>query len=952
MSMDRVYRDWIARPGDDREKQTGVSPGKRTLTAGIPPRAHGAPPAQLAQAPRGSSEASAARSPGSHPGPAAGTQSQKRWLQNGWMDAAHRGVSPAPGLRVTRAEAPAVTIQAKAEPSGLEAPASAPRGGGSALPGDVESKMAWAFGTDLSHVRIHEGSAASEMGALAFTQGADIHFAPGQYQPHSQRGQELLGHELTHVIQQSRGQVHASAQAAGVAINDNDGLEQEADAIGAKVARGERVADELGSGGSAPVARVPVPQQRVAQRMIDENKAQKGSIVVHYVDSRRFKIVESKGENAAKYLLEEIEKKLEEKHEEKLEIVNEEKLEVEAPQAPPAPEAPQAPLAPEAPQAPLAPAPPKGLLPPPSVAPKAPKTGGSLLEQLAKNRTDEGSDQQFKKELWVASTEIGYGLEGDENALKAFQEAQQHDKSQHQDTYGMGTKTEQYPSGNVFPNPAEYSFEWWFNYLWAEVPDSAAKEKIALHEWVKNEYKRAPDLDVLEQAVRKLPFLASWISEAQSGTPDPEKLEKLQQLLGLGFIRKDESDFAPVGKLSEGPQGENTQYHKTMLPPLNKTGLVYRSDSRNPETIRAHGGSKPRSRLDQDKLAEMNMDKPWNPFSKPIARNAMWLRKGKVDNDLNTVVSLAVDPRDAVKFPLPGSSKTGGEKVSGESDHANLYIIWIHEALDTTGIVQKELEASPFGRGELGAVNVPNNAHLVHIETERAFAEGNVAYVAGAIHNVTLIQPDSVYLSLPFATRQALVELVSQLNGGSLGWLVHGTPEQDNKRHEEIEKKTKTPPSAPKNQEETKTRLQSLDLDSKLEATFSEALTLASEVATKKPKLDPKSDKESFYLFEGVHSVFNALVGLIAYVNRVKTSKTEENLTMHGITLRLIEAYKKTITDMYKPRMGKLQQKLQKQHSKKEVPELPALALAKKLIETGAELADKLLQELSPNENQ
>ena len=102
--------------------------------------------------------------------------------------------------------------------------------------------MEWAFGADFSDVRIHQGSRAESLNAMAFTQGTDIYFAPGQYDPHAQGGRELLGHELTHVVQQTEGRVRATGQANGAAINDDPSLEQEADALGSRAARGEKVA--------------------------------------------------------------------------------------------------------------------------------------------------------------------------------------------------------------------------------------------------------------------------------------------------------------------------------------------------------------------------------------------------------------------------------------------------------------------------------------------------------------------------------------------------------------------------------------------------------------------------------------------------------------------------------------------------------------------------------------
>ena len=97
------------------------------------------------------------------------------------------------------------------------------------------------FGTDFSDVSIHKNSDnATNIGALAYTQGNDVHFAPGQYEPGSQKGQELLGHELTHVVQQREGRVKPDTeQHKGLNINSDTTLEKEADEMGAKAAQGK-----------------------------------------------------------------------------------------------------------------------------------------------------------------------------------------------------------------------------------------------------------------------------------------------------------------------------------------------------------------------------------------------------------------------------------------------------------------------------------------------------------------------------------------------------------------------------------------------------------------------------------------------------------------------------------------------------------------------------------------
>jgi hypothetical protein len=140
----------------------------------------------------------------------------------------------------------------------------APSGGsGQPLPADIHATMASALGADFSAVRVHEGPQATAMGALAYTQGTDIHFAPGQYQPTSRTGQELLGHELTHVVQQATGRVQPTTQAKGVGINDDASLEREADEMGARAAQGDL---EDAQAGVAIQRQTTTERAHVAQR--------------------------------------------------------------------------------------------------------------------------------------------------------------------------------------------------------------------------------------------------------------------------------------------------------------------------------------------------------------------------------------------------------------------------------------------------------------------------------------------------------------------------------------------------------------------------------------------------------------------------------------------------------------------------------------------------------------
>jgi hypothetical protein len=115
-----------------------------------------------------------------------------------------------------------------------------PSSGGWPLPRDIQAKMEGALGANFADVRVHVGSEAAAIGALAFTWGSDLYFAPGQYNPHTTHGQFLLGHELQHVVQQRSGRV-ANPFGSGVAVVQDHALEAEADRMG-HLAASHRVA--------------------------------------------------------------------------------------------------------------------------------------------------------------------------------------------------------------------------------------------------------------------------------------------------------------------------------------------------------------------------------------------------------------------------------------------------------------------------------------------------------------------------------------------------------------------------------------------------------------------------------------------------------------------------------------------------------------------------------------
>lgn len=111
------------------------------------------------------------------------------------------------------------------------------------LPDGLKTKMESTFGTDLSNVRVNKNSSLpGKVGAIATTRGNRIDFAPGHYNPASSKGQQLIGHETWHTVQQAQGRVKPTLQMkTGYLINDSEKLEREADVMGDRVVHANSV---------------------------------------------------------------------------------------------------------------------------------------------------------------------------------------------------------------------------------------------------------------------------------------------------------------------------------------------------------------------------------------------------------------------------------------------------------------------------------------------------------------------------------------------------------------------------------------------------------------------------------------------------------------------------------------------------------------------------------------
>ncbi|WP_083629278.1 eCIS core domain-containing protein [Tenacibaculum agarivorans] len=95
------------------------------------------------------------------------------------------------------------------------------------LPDNLKSGIENMSGYSMDDVKVHYNSnKPAQLNAHAYAQGTDIHVASGQ--------EQHVPHEAWHVVQQKQGRVQPTTAVNGAQVNDNVGLETEADVMGAK----------------------------------------------------------------------------------------------------------------------------------------------------------------------------------------------------------------------------------------------------------------------------------------------------------------------------------------------------------------------------------------------------------------------------------------------------------------------------------------------------------------------------------------------------------------------------------------------------------------------------------------------------------------------------------------------------------------------------------------------
>ena len=132
----------------------------------------------------------------------------------------------------------------------------------------VESRFRHDFGNVRVHTNSRAAASARSLNAQAYTVGRDIIFGAGQFVPGRRQSDELLAHELTHVVQQSQ----ATGRNSWLAVASQDGLlEQEARETSKHVLNG-RTAGRL-SPAPLQIARQPATAPDLINPYLDEEPA-------------------------------------------------------------------------------------------------------------------------------------------------------------------------------------------------------------------------------------------------------------------------------------------------------------------------------------------------------------------------------------------------------------------------------------------------------------------------------------------------------------------------------------------------------------------------------------------------------------------------------------------------------------------------------------------------------
>jgi hypothetical protein len=139
------------------------------------------------------------------------------------------------------------------------------------LPDHLKSAVEGLSGVSLDDVRVRYGSSKpASVDAVAFTHGSRIEIAPGQ--------ERHIAHEAWHAVQQRQGRAQTRIRLREYGVDDDAGLEREADVMGARASALARRPGDLAP--SPPAADLAAPSSPVIQREMGIGVNERVQVVV------------------------------------------------------------------------------------------------------------------------------------------------------------------------------------------------------------------------------------------------------------------------------------------------------------------------------------------------------------------------------------------------------------------------------------------------------------------------------------------------------------------------------------------------------------------------------------------------------------------------------------------------------------------------------------------------
>lgn len=332
------------------------------------------------------------------------------------------------------------------------------------------------------------------------------------------------------------------------------------------------------------------------------------------------------------------------------------------------------------------------------------------------------------------------------------------------------------PAANPFgaDGESDFTFEGWFQYFYEEVPPSLwAPFAQWATEYQQGQHRTDPERRATLESMFAQGFVEYDVAPTEMEALSPSLLERARGAIGLDAPPQQTGVTTATG-LTPGPDlgllapnDPKRVRYQVNLPTLAGTSLGFRCDSRSWDLIQQQSGSKAQARVTAPPIRSgRNFDKAWNPFSDPRRQSRMYMRKGKLDNCLRTVVSVAMDLRDTVTFPKPKATMSGTDTVT-------IYVVYVPKVMDTSALALDLWNATRWERGETAAFEVPAQNHLMRLKVERYFDPAIASYVVGHVTEHEPLNKDR-WAGLPPVAAGALQGLMQTLGGGALSWFEWG----------------------------------------------------------------------------------------------------------------------------------------------------------------------------------